>query len=89
MTPQAGLFHLPTFFSCDRVPARGAVVLWGSVDYSPRLFVYSAIIWHRVVVFWGGRSSAGRALDCGSSGRGFNPHRSPSFFNDLQQLIAC
>ena len=26
----------------------------------------------------GERSSAGRALDCGSSGRGFDPHRSPS-----------
>src|SRR5438093_2615155 len=25
----------------------------------------------------GERSSAGRALDCGSSGRGFDPHRSP------------
>jgi hypothetical protein len=27
---------------------------------------------------WGGRSSAGRALDCGSSGRGFKSRRSPS-----------
>jgi hypothetical protein len=32
---------------------------------------------------WGGRSSAGRALDCGSSGRGFKSHRSPSHFKDL------
>ena len=29
--------------------------------------------WH------GGRSSAGRALDCDSSGRGFKPLRSPQF----------
>src|SRR5947208_1534515 len=27
----------------------------------------------------GDRSSIGRALDCGSSGCGFKPHRSPSF----------
>jgi hypothetical protein len=27
----------------------------------------------------GGRSSVGRALDCGSGGRGFKPHRSPHF----------
>ena len=32
---------------------------------------------------WGGRSSAGRALDCGSSGRGFKSRRSPSLFKDL------
>src|SRR5207302_5642749 len=28
----------------------------------------------------GDRSSTGRALDCGSSGCGFKPHRSPSIF---------
>ena len=29
----------------------------------------------------GGRSSVGRALDCGSSGRGFKSRRSPHFFH--------
>ena len=29
---------------------------------------------------YGGRSSVGRALDCDSSGRGFEPRRSPHFF---------
>jgi hypothetical protein len=28
---------------------------------------------------YGGRSSAGRALGCGPSGRGFKPRRSPHF----------
>ena len=28
---------------------------------------------------YGDRSSIGRALDCGSSGCGFKPHRSPPF----------
>ena len=32
-------------------------------------------------VFRGGRSSVGRALDCGSSCRGFNPRRSPHDFS--------
>ena len=27
----------------------------------------------------GGRSSVGRAPDCGSGGRGFEPHRPPQF----------
>src|SRR6266699_4467608 len=31
----------------------------------------------------GDRSSIGRALDCGSSGCGFKPHRSPSIFHFL------
>ena len=35
---------------------------------------------------WGGRSSAGRALDCGSSGRGFKSHRSPSCNQGLTWL---
>ena len=30
-------------------------------------------------VFYGERSSVGRAQDCGSCGRGFDPHRSPQF----------
>ena len=30
-------------------------------------------------VKYGGRSSVGRALDCGSSGRGFEPHRPPQY----------
>ena len=38
------------------------------------LFTSSKIIYRR-----GGRSSAGRAPDCGSGGRGFKPHRSPHF----------
>ena len=29
----------------------------------------------------GGRSSVGRAPDCGSGGRGFEPHRPPQIFN--------
>ena len=33
-----------------------------------------------ILHIWGGRSSAGRALDCGSSGRGFKSRRSPSRF---------
>lgn len=39
------------------------------------------------MVYWGGRSSVGRALDCGSSGRGFEPHRPPSTFDGLQRCL--
>src|SRR6266571_6883990 len=35
----------------------------------------------------GDRSSIGRALDCGSSGCGFKPHRSPFIFLQAQQLL--
>ena len=38
---------------------------------------------------YGGRSSAGRALDCDSSGRGFKPLRSPQFFWWLIFNIFC
>ena len=43
----------------------------------------------------GGRSSVGRAPDCDSGGRGFNPHRPPHFlavYNSLvdsKQLVDC
>ena len=37
-------------------------------------------IFYDLLHIWGGRSSAGRALDCGSSGRGFKSRRSPSHF---------
>ena len=33
-----------------------------------------------ISLFNGERSSVGRAQDCGSCGRGFNPRRSPHFF---------
>ena len=33
---------------------------------------------------YGGRSSVGRALDCGSSGRGFKSRRSPHFPSSAQ-----
>jgi hypothetical protein len=36
---------------------------------------------------YGDRSSIGRALDCGSSGCGFKPHRSPPFV--LLEAILC
>ena len=39
------------------------------------LCYYFAVNWA-----YGERSSAGRALDCGSSGRGFEPRRSPHLF---------
>ena len=32
-----------------------------------------------VIKVCGGRSSVGRAPDCDSGGRGFNPHRSPHY----------
>ena len=32
----------------------------------------------------GGRSSVGRAPDCGSGGRGFEPHRPPHFFTGFR-----
>ena len=35
----------------------------------------------------GERSSAGRALDCGSSGRGFESPRSPQIFAPVAQLV--
>ena len=36
----------------------------------------------------GGRSSAGRALGCGPSGRGFKPRRSPHFLiGTLAEII--
>ena len=40
-------------------------------------WVHDAV--QRISGFLGGRSSVGRAPDCGSGGRGFNPHRSPQF----------
>ena len=43
----------------------------------------------RVCCFNGGRSSVGRALDCGSRGRRFDPGRSPHFLvtGPLAQLV--
>ena len=38
----------------------------------------SSLYIYDLLHIWGGRSSAGRALDCGSSGRGFKSRRSPS-----------
>src|SRR6266487_2331834 len=35
----------------------------------------------------GDRSSIGRALDCGSSGCGFEPHRSPFIFAPLASVV--
>ena len=40
-----------------------------------------------VLTFYGGRSSVGRALDCDSSGRGFEPHRPPHLTGPLAQLV--
>ena len=36
----------------------------------------------------GGRSSAGRAPDCDSGGRGFKPHRSPHLYLTPQHVVA-
>ena len=44
--------------------------------YFIQYYEYSASRWYN---WYGGRSSAGRALDCDSSGRGFKPLRSPQF----------
>ena len=35
---------------------------------------------------YGGRSSAGRAPDCGSGGRGFKSHRSPHLFHTVRRF---
>src|SRR2546421_9282883 len=59
------------------MPLSGSVSLTGAVGC---LYIYS------LLHVWGGRSSAGRALDCGSSGRGFKSHRSPSQNHALTQL---
>ncbi len=36
--------------------------------------------------FYGDRSSVGRAQDCDSCGRGFDPHRSPHTFTVITGL---
>ena len=47
-------------------------------------------------VVYGGRSSVGRAPDCGSGCRGFDPRRSPHYFHylfsrsdDFQNRLGC
>lgn len=42
-----------------------------------RYFHYTNLVFRDWLIFYGGRSSAGRALDCESSCRGFEPRRSP------------
>jgi hypothetical protein len=51
------------------MPISVSVSLTGAADC---LYIYG------LLHIRGGRSSAGRALDCGSSGRGFKSRRSPS-----------
>jgi hypothetical protein len=57
------------------MPISVSVSLTGAADC---LYIYG------LLHIRGGRSSAGRALDCGSSGRGFKSHRSPSCTNQTQ-----
>jgi hypothetical protein len=60
-----------------------------SVSASALTLTVGSLYIYDLLHIWGGRSSAGRALDCGSSGRGFKSRRSPSRFNDLQGLLPC
>ena len=50
------------------------------VSASALTLTVSSLYIYDLLHIWGGRSSAGRALDCGSSGRGFKSRRSPSLF---------
>ena len=59
---------------------QGVKVKMGYWQHSRR-----SLYWHYATC--GDRSSIGRALDCGSSGCGFKPHRSPSISHFISPVV--